>query len=103
MALNRGKWILKPISFDKQNTSPTTTTVKLIYFLGFSALTFISVVTGFPEHGSLAGLPVEERDLKISRLQAERCSGTQISEDPGFHCHQSRILLRLAPLFYCIR
>ena len=43
--------------------------MKLIHFLGFSALTFFSVVTGFPAYGSLAGLSIEERDLIISELQ----------------------------------
>ena len=43
--------------------------MKRIYFLGFSALTFVAVVTGFPAYGSLAGLSIEERDLIISGLQ----------------------------------
>ena len=34
----------------------------IVHFLGFSALTFVSVVTGFP-----ASLSIEERDLIISR------------------------------------
>jgi len=46
--------------------------MKLIHFLGFSALTFVSVVTGFPTYGSLAGLTIEERDLIISRLQVRQ-------------------------------
>jgi unspecific peroxygenase len=46
--------------------------MKLIQFLGFSALTFVSVVTGFPAHGSLAGLSIEERDLIISGLQVRQ-------------------------------
>jgi unspecific peroxygenase len=46
--------------------------MKLIHFLGFSALTFVSVVTGFPAYGSLAGLSIEERDLIISRLQVRQ-------------------------------
>ena len=46
--------------------------MKLIHFLGFSALTFVSVVTGFPAYGSLAGLSIEERDLIISGLQVRR-------------------------------
>ena len=46
--------------------------MKLIHFLGFSALTFVSVVTGFPAYGSLAGLPIEERDLIISKLQVRQ-------------------------------
>ena len=44
--------------------------MKPILFLGFSALTF-SVVSGFP-YGSLASLPIEERDLIISGLQARQ-------------------------------
>ena len=46
--------------------------MKLIHFLGFSALPFVSIVTGFPAYGSLAGLSVEERDLIISRLQVRQ-------------------------------
>ena len=46
--------------------------MKLIHFLGFSALTFVSVVTGFPAYGSLAGLSIEERDLIISKLQVRQ-------------------------------
>lgn len=46
--------------------------MKLIYFLGFSALTFVSVITGFPAYGSLAGLSIEERDLIISKLQVHQ-------------------------------
>ena len=46
--------------------------MKLIHFLGFSALTFVSVVTGFPAYGSLAGLSIEERDLIISSLQVRQ-------------------------------
>ena len=46
--------------------------MKLIHFLGFSALTFVSVVTGFPAYGSLAGLSIEERDLIISGLQVRQ-------------------------------
>ena len=46
--------------------------MKLIHFLGFSALPFVSVVTGFPAYGSLAGLPIEDRDLIISRLQVRQ-------------------------------
>jgi hypothetical protein len=46
--------------------------MKLIHFLGFSALTFVSVVTGFPTYGSLACLQIEERDLIISRLQVRQ-------------------------------
>ena len=46
--------------------------MKLIHFLGFSALTFASVVTGFPSYGSLAGLAIEERDLIISRIPASQ-------------------------------
>ena len=45
--------------------------MKLVLFLGFSALTF-SVVTSFPAYGSLAGLPIEERDFLISRLQVRQ-------------------------------
>ena len=55
-----------------KNTSPTTVTMKLIHFIGFSALTFVSVVTGFPAYGSLAGLSIEERDLIISSLQVRQ-------------------------------
>ena len=47
-------------------------TMKLIHFLGFSALTFVSIVTGFPAYGSLAGLSIEERDLIISTLQVRQ-------------------------------
>ena len=43
--------------------------MRLIHILGFSTLTFVSVVTGFPAYGSLAGLSIEERDLIISKLQ----------------------------------
>ena len=46
--------------------------MKLIHFLGFSALTFVSVVTGFPAYGSLGGLSIEERDLIISGLQVRQ-------------------------------
>ena len=46
--------------------------MRLLHFLGFSALTFVSVVTGFPAYGSLAGLSIEERDLIISKLQVRR-------------------------------
>jgi hypothetical protein len=46
--------------------------MKLIHFLGFSALTFVSVVTGFPEYGSLASLSIEDRDLIISGLQVRK-------------------------------
>jgi hypothetical protein len=46
--------------------------MKLIHFLGFSTLTFVSVVTGFPAYGSLAGLSIEERDLIISGLQVRQ-------------------------------
>ena len=46
--------------------------MKLIRFLGFSALTFVSVVSGFPAYGSLAGLSIEERNLIISRLQVRQ-------------------------------
>ena len=46
--------------------------MKFIHFLGFSALTFASVVTGFPSYGSLAGLSIEERDLVISKLQVRQ-------------------------------
>jgi unspecific peroxygenase len=46
--------------------------MKLIHFLGFSALTFVSVITGFPAYGSLGGLSIEERDLIISRLQVRQ-------------------------------
>ena len=46
--------------------------MKIIHFLGFSTLTFVSVVTGFPAYGSLAGLSIEERDLIISRLQVRQ-------------------------------
>ena len=46
--------------------------MKLIHFLGFSALTFASVVSGFPAYGSLAGLSIEERDLIISKLQVRQ-------------------------------
>ena len=46
--------------------------MKLIHFLGFSALPFVSVVTGFPAYRSLAGLPIEDRDLIISRLQVRQ-------------------------------
>ena len=47
--------------------------MKLIHFLASgSALTFVSVVTGFPAYGSLAGLSIEERDLIISGLQVSQ-------------------------------
>ena len=46
--------------------------MKLVHFLGFSALTFVSVVTSFPAYGSLAGLSIEERDLIISELQVRQ-------------------------------
>ena len=46
--------------------------MKLIHFLGFSTLIFVSTVTGFPAYGSLAGFSVEERDLIISRLQVRQ-------------------------------
>ena len=46
--------------------------MKLIHFLGFSALTFVSVVTGFPAYRSLAGLSIEERDLIIPKLQVRQ-------------------------------
>ena len=52
--------------------------MKLTHFLGFSALTFVSVVTGFPAYGSLAGLSIEERDLIISGLQVR-----QVDPPPG--------------------
>ena len=46
--------------------------MKLIHFLGILTLSFASVVNGFPAYGSLAGLPIEERDLIISRLQVRQ-------------------------------
>jgi hypothetical protein len=61
-----------PRLLTSKNASSTIITMKFIYFLGFSALTFVSVVTGFPEYGSLAGLSIEERDLIISSLQVRQ-------------------------------
>jgi unspecific peroxygenase len=49
-----------------------TITMRLVHFLGFSTLTFVSVVTAFPPYGSLAGLSIEERDLIISGLQYQK-------------------------------
>ena len=46
--------------------------MKLVHFLGFLFLTFVSVVNSFPAYGSLAGLSIEERDLIISRLQVRQ-------------------------------
>jgi unspecific peroxygenase len=46
--------------------------MRLVHFLGFSTITFVSVVTGFPAYGSLAGLSIEERDLIISGLQVRK-------------------------------
>jgi hypothetical protein len=48
--------------------------MKLIFSLGFSALTFVQVsfVSGFPAYGSLASLSIEERDLVISGLQVSK-------------------------------
>ena len=46
--------------------------MKFIHLLGISALTFVSVTTAFPAYGSLAGLPVEARDLIVSKLQVRQ-------------------------------